>query len=95
MSFKLSLRSVQSSDLGWECPFLPEEDDYETYFSAFLQDLQSIEGIELVTVADTSEVTVNAKGLDLTGIKAVLKPLLQHYFQSLRLTEVIEVDSSP
>jgi len=63
------------------------------YFNSFIQDLKSIEGVASVAVADTYEVTIDVEYLDIMGFKDVLKPLLQNYFQYLRASEPVEVDS--
>ena len=43
MKYKLSTRKINESDLGVECPFMPEEGDYEMYFNALVEEIKNMD----------------------------------------------------
>ena len=91
MSFKISLRPIQLSDIGQECPFFPEDGEYERHLTAIAQDIESIDGVESASASDTGQIAVTAPGMSLDAFKVALKPLLQHHFAYLRYDGIEQV----
>ena len=90
MQFKICLRQIQLSDIGPECPYFPEDGEYDEHFDSFVHDLGLIDGVASAEAPDNNQIHVNAN-LDQTAFKAALKPLLQYYFCKLRISELAEM----
>ena len=43
MQYKLAIRKIIESDLSVNRPFMPEDENYEMYLSALVEDIENIE----------------------------------------------------
>ena len=43
MQYQLSIRKITESDLSLSRPYMPENEDYEMYLSAFVEDIKNLE----------------------------------------------------
>ncbi len=92
MQFRLEFRSVDSSDIGVECPFLPDAGQYERHFNYIVQDICNFDGVVSAVALNAEAVFVRTVSLDLSEFKSLLKPALQHHFQYLRIVKIDEVE---
>ena len=51
MKYKLGVRRLGESDIGVECPVLPEPEDFQMYLNAFVEE---INGLDVVVNAEPS-----------------------------------------
>lgn len=43
MQYQLSIRKIKESDLSVNRPFMPENENYEMYLSAFIEDIDNLD----------------------------------------------------
>ncbi|MGY8871566.1 MAG: hypothetical protein ACKVJE_14100 [Pseudomonadales bacterium] len=43
MQYQLSIRKITELDINVNRPFLPEDEDYEMYLSAFIEDIENLD----------------------------------------------------
>ena len=43
MKYKLPIRKINESDIGADCPFMPEDDDFDMYLDALKEDIQNLD----------------------------------------------------
>ena len=56
MKYKLPIRKLNESDINVTCLEIPEEDDFDMYFSALKEDIQNIEIV--VSIAHEAEIFI-------------------------------------
>ena len=91
MLLKLSLRHIQLSDIGPDCPYFPEEGEYEMRFNAIVEDIEAIDSVASAVASGSNEITVSITDLDLKDFKEALKPFLLRDYQYLRLDDIAKV----
>ena len=92
MKYKLSIRRIEESDLNVNSPYMPEEDDFEMYFSALIDDIKNIDVILNVT-READDLTIEIKEeSDYTSMHSKIKELLkkQDYYTQLRSSSTLE-----
>lgn len=74
MKFTLEVRMVDEWDLCSDTRFLPEDDEYEIFLNALLDDLSRLDGVSRV-VRSTSIFQIETTcSVHLTDLKHLLKP---------------------
>ncbi|MGG6261565.1 hypothetical protein ACQ259_15825 [Stutzerimonas stutzeri] len=74
MQFILRIRPINHSDLGSECPYLVDEDDYAMYANGLLDDIASEVGVLSVSRSgDSLNIDVDDK-IDEKQVKEIVKP---------------------
>ena len=43
MKYRLPIRKIELSELRADCPFMPEEDQFETYLTALEDDIRNLD----------------------------------------------------
>lgn len=87
MHFRLKFRKITTSDIGRECRYTPEEGDFETHFHAIIQDIEQVTGTISATSLANHQIDVTSDQ-SLESFKAALKPILQHHFEYIRMSEI-------
>ncbi|QCU76365.1 hypothetical protein FFU37_18010 [Pseudoalteromonas distincta] len=49
MQYQLSIRKINESDLSVIRPFMPEDENYEMYFSALVEDIEDLDCVAKLT----------------------------------------------
>lgn len=91
MGIRLFFKPIDISDIGPECPFFPEEGEFERHLQAVAEDVASIEGVTSVTNSEHRQIDITATSIKLENLRAALKPILQHHFQFLRVSKLMEI----
>lgn len=87
MQYQLSIRKIKESDLNVNRPFMPEDQDYEMYLSAFIEDVQNLDCVtELVTNGDSLVITIENES-DFEQLHAAVKHLLNNSFHDKLVTD--------
>ena len=80
MQYQLSIRKINESDLSVNRPFMPEDENYEMYLSAFIEDVQNLECVtEVITNANGLVITIENES-DFEQLHAAVKHLLNNSF---------------
>ncbi|MFS1437427.1 hypothetical protein [Shewanella sp. 10N.286.48.A6] len=80
MQYQLSIRKVNESDLSVNRPFMPEDEDYEMYLSAFIEDVQKLECVtELITNGNGLVIAIKNES-DFEQLHTAVKHLLNNSF---------------
>ena len=77
MKYKLVTREVEDKDIGVECPFMPEDGEYELYLNSLFQ---LISELEIVTDASLKGKTISievAQNECSENLRELVKPLIQ------------------
>jgi hypothetical protein len=87
MDHILKTREVNESDLRAECPYLPEEGEYETYLSSLADAIEQLECVEETNINGSSiEISVS-RNTKFETLHRSVKPLIQgETFSKLRVT---------
>ncbi len=82
MKYRLQIRRINESDLGAECPFMPEEDDFEIYLHALIEDVKSIEVVVSVSLdSDCLEIEIKSED-DFNTLRQKTKEILINQFNN-------------
>ena len=49
MPYKLKIRNITESELRADCPFIPDQDEFEMYISAFEEDIATLDFVTEIT----------------------------------------------
>jgi hypothetical protein len=82
MQYQLSIRKINESDLSVNRPFMPEDEDYEMYLSAFIEDVQNLECVtDLITNGNGNGIVITIENeSDFEQLHAAVKHLLNNSF---------------
>lgn len=79
-------------DISRDCPFLPDDEEYEMHLSAVIGDINGIDGVLDVKQHSDGAVIVVTDGMSKDIFKEKLAPFLSEHFCCLRLpSENVEV----
>jgi hypothetical protein len=88
MKYKIDVREITDKDLNVECPFLPEPGEYETYFSALLQEILNI-SVVVSAVELNGSIIVEIDSEDCySGFRESFKAFYPPFGQKLRTTSI-------
>lgn len=76
MQYQLSIRKITESDLSVNRPFMPENEHYEMYFSAFIEDIESLEFVSELQLSGNTFVITIEHDTDFEQLHAAVKMLL-------------------
>jgi hypothetical protein len=49
MPYKLKVRNITEFDVSVDCPFIPDQDEFEMYITAFKEDIATLEFVTNIT----------------------------------------------
>jgi len=82
----LTIREVIESDLRAECPFLPNEGEFEVYFSSLYQGIGALECVDTIDVVGNSIHINVSDDVEFETLREDIKPFLQgDTFEKLRV----------
>ena len=71
-----------------DCPDIPEEEDFEMYFSAFKEDIEQIDCVEKVTVKERALLIKISSVSNFEELNSNLKILQESYIQLLKVSKL-------
>jgi hypothetical protein len=80
MQYQLSIRKVTELDLSVNRPFMPEDEDYEMYLSALIEDIQNLDYVTELNQNGSNLVITIANELDFELLHSAVKTLLNNQF---------------
>lgn len=91
MRFTLEVRKIDERCLSSVTPFLPEDDEYEMYLNALLEDFSRIEVIcEVSRDGSIFQIETNCSILP-ADLQAIIKPILKSdIMNNLRFVSLLE-----
>lgn len=91
MNFTLEVRMIDERDLSPDTSFLPEDDEYEMYLSALLEDLSRIDVIcEVKTEESRFQIETTCSMLP-ADLRAFIKPMItSNIINNLRFVSLLE-----
>lgn len=87
MRYKLVLRKFTQQDITPKCPYFYENDDFDMYYEAFIEDIKAIDGVLDAKVNDDT-VILTTERLTQKVVEEKLEPFLNQYFCHLRLVSI-------
>jgi len=84
MQHRIVFREITENDLNRDCPFMPEENEFEMHLGALANDAEWLEGVTVVH-RDGSHAIVVTTDATLDVLKERLIPLLQNHWAYLRI----------
>ncbi|PQJ50470.1 hypothetical protein BTO01_24195 [Vibrio jasicida] len=91
MKYKLGLREIIDSDIGYDCPFTPNPEDYSMYVNAFVEDIDSLDFVESAYEENNSIIIELAPGATIEQLGESSKPIHQKYWEQLRTTGFVKI----
>lgn len=88
MLLRVWLRQIELADIGPECPFFPDEGEFERHCDHTRQDIAMIPGVTSVEESGENQIMVSTDGLDLEKFKLEFKPIVQDHFCKLRVSQL-------
>lgn len=82
MKYKLPIRRIRESDLSVNCPHMPEEDDFDMYFSALKEDIQNIDIVVSVIQEDENLIIGIKEESDFKLLHSTIKDLLANQYNT-------------
>lgn len=76
MQYKLSIRKITESDLSVNRPFMPENEYYEMYLSAFIEDIDNLEFISALQQSGNNLIITIENDSDFEQLYKATKKLL-------------------
>ncbi|MEL0619624.1 hypothetical protein [Psychrobacter proteolyticus] len=94
MQYQLSIRTITESDLNVNRPFMPENEHYEMYLSAFVEDINNLEFVSELQQEDGDLIVTIENNSDFEQLEEAAKKLLSgSYYNKLvvnkRFTKVV------
>jgi hypothetical protein len=80
MQYQLSIRKIIESDLSINRPFMPEDDDYDMYLSAFTDDIQNLDYVSGLNQNGNDLVIKIENESDFEQLHSAVKELLNNQF---------------
>jgi len=88
MKYKIGIRKITEDDIRADCPFMPEADEFDMYFSAFLEDIQNISVVISAEEENGAIIVELDSDQDFAIFREEFKGVHQHFFQQLRTTAI-------
>ncbi len=82
MHYNIIFKKV--TDISRECPFLPDEEQFEIHLSAIVEDIKTINGVSSVNLLLDGSVSIVTTGITQKFFEEQLKPFLSEHFCYLR-----------
>ncbi|WP_201590524.1 hypothetical protein [Psychrobacter sp. Pi2-51] len=94
MQYQLSIRKITESDLSVYRPFMPENENYEMYLSAFVEDINNLEFVSKLQQNGSDVIVTIENDSDFEQLDKAAKKLLSgSYYDKLvlnkRFTKVV------
>ena len=94
MQYQLSIRKITESDLSLSRPYMPENEDYEMYLSAFVEDINNLEFVSALQQKGGDLIVTIENDSDFEQLEEAAKKLLSgSYYNKLvvnkRFTKVV------
>ncbi|MUJ29737.1 hypothetical protein GNP73_17365 [Aliivibrio fischeri] len=86
MKYKLGLRPINESDIGIDCPFMPENENYDSYVSAFVEEINNLEIVKEAIESEGCAIIELENNVSLDVLRESLKSLHQSFWELLRTT---------
>ena len=84
MQYQLSIRKITESDLSVYRPFMPENESYEMYLSAFVEDINNLEFVSELQQKDGDLIVTIENDSDFEQLCGAAKKLLSgSYYDKL------------
>lgn len=81
MQYQISFRKITESDLSVNRPFMPENEDYEMYLSALVEDIQGLDCVvDLKQNGNNLVITIKNES-DFELLHLAIKELLNNQFR--------------
>lgn len=87
MNYILGLKEITKSDIGVDCPFMPEREEFPMFVAAFVEDFNNLDIVESTTLNNN---IINIKlinGTDIEQLRQASISILQNYWDKLRTTD--------
>lgn len=84
MEHRVKFRKLTLKDLGRDCRFVPDEDEFEMHSNALVNDVEMLEGVTGLR-SDGPHAIVITTDDTLDVLKQRLSPLLQNHWAYLRI----------
>jgi hypothetical protein len=88
MNYRLTIRRPDESDLGRDCPYLPDDEEFVNHCEAMLQDIKEIPGVNEAKAEKEDELVLETQFTDSAELKARLMPLFQREFGYVRFSSL-------
>ncbi|AMX02445.1 hypothetical protein [Microbulbifer thermotolerans] len=89
MKFLLSIRKVVETDLNRDCPFPPDDVEYEAHFEKLISEIESIEEIQSAK-RDGNGIYLVSEIPSVPELLSRLKGIFSEEFCYLRLEDAVE-----
>ena len=84
MQYQLSIRKITESDLNVDRPFMPENEHYEMYLSAFVDDINNLEFVSKLQQNGSNLIVTIGNESDFEQLYEAAKKLLSgSYYDKL------------
>ena len=80
MQYQISFRKITESDLSVNRPFMPEDEDYEMYLSALIEDIQNLDCVTALNQQGNIAVITVKNESDFELLRLAVKELLSNQF---------------
>jgi len=80
MQYQLSIRKITESDLSVNRPFMPENEHYEMYLSAFIDDIDYLEFVSEIQSSGNNIVITIENDSDFELLRVAVKNLLNESY---------------
>lgn len=84
MKYQLSIRKIKESDLSVNRPFMPDNENYEMYLSAFIEDIDNLEFVSKLQKNGNNLIITIKNDSDFEQLYEAVKKLLNgSYYDKL------------
>lgn len=80
MQYQISFRKITESDLSVTRPFMPENEDYEMYLSALIEDIKNLEYVTELNQNGNNVVITVETDKEFELLHSAVKELLKNQF---------------
>ena len=87
MKYQISFRKITESDLSVNRPFMPEDEDYEIYLSALIEDIQNLDCVTDLTKNGNNVVISVENDSGFESLHLAVKKLLNDQFHDKLVVE--------
>lgn len=77
MNYELVTREIEDRDIGIECPFEPEEGEYETYLNSLFQCISELDIVKNTSLKGKIISIEICKNDNFENLRQLVKPLIQ------------------
>jgi hypothetical protein len=93
MDYKLTVKLMEEKEISKDCPFPPEEDDFEMYLQSLVEDINSISAVLRAEIDTENQGCISIKTNGNTSesqLRAAMKPIFSSFFCKIRYESLIQ-----